>query len=81
MKELLQRLSAPTPDFFKGIIVKAIAIGAVGGVLVGLPAAVPFISFPPILTTIGGYMVAIGLVAGSVAKTAKVDVPKEDAAQ
>lgn len=73
MKELLQRLQSPTPDFFKGIILKAIAVGAVGATLVTLPSLVPFVAFPPILTTIGGYMIAIGAVAGSVAKTAKKD--------
>jgi len=73
MNELLNRLSAPTPNFFKKIIKAAIALGVVGGTLVSLPTAVPFIVLPPILSTIGGYLVAVSVVAASVAKTAKID--------
>ena len=76
MKELLNRIQAPTPDFFKKVIRLAIALGAVGATLVALPTAVPFIALPPIISTIGGYFVAAGIVAGSVAKTAKIDTPQ-----
>jgi hypothetical protein len=65
--EIKDRWTAATPGFFKKIIVLSKSAGAAGGALVA-PALAPGIHWPPILSTIGGGLIVIGTVAGSVSK-------------
>ncbi len=64
-KEIVRRVTAPTPQFFKTIRKIGIALGAMGGALLAAPVALPVL-----VTSIAGYMVAAGLVASAVSSTA-----------
>lgn len=68
MEKLVKRWKAETPSFWKKVQKIGIGIGAVGGVIVGLPVALP-----AALVTIGGYMVAVGSVAAVLSKLTVVD--------
>jgi|LauGreDrversion4_2_1035121.scaffolds.fasta_scaffold40102_5 hypothetical protein len=75
MSKLVKRWKAETPDFWKKVQKIGIGIGAVGGVIVGLPVALP-----AAVVTIGGYMVAVGSVAAVLSKlTVKDPSVLEDA--
>jgi hypothetical protein len=63
MKSLTKRWKAETPDFWKKVQKIGVGIGAIGGVLVSAPVALP-----AALVTIGGYMVAVGSVAAVLSK-------------
>lgn len=67
MKEILVRLSAPTPTFFKKVAKLGLIVTAIGGVLVS------GIAVPPIAVTIGGYLISGGLVAAAIAKVTVAD--------
>jgi len=56
---LAQRLTAPTPKFFKTLRTIGIVLAAVGGAVVAAPVA-------PIVATIGGYLLAAGSAATAV---------------
>lgn len=70
--QFTSRLTTETPAFFKRIIAFGIAVGVTGGGLVALPESV-YKAIPFDLHTIGGYMIAIGAIAGVVAKSATTD--------
>ena len=55
LKNLKNRWNAPTPNFWKKVQSVGIVIGGLGAVFVAPPFG---------LTLIGGYMVAVGSVAG-----------------
>ena len=61
MKEFLERLSEPTPEFWKKIVKFMIAIGVAGASLVASDV-------PEIIHTIAGYMISVGVVGGVLAK-------------
>lgn len=63
MEKLIKRWKAETPDFWKKVQTIGISIGAVGGIIVSAPVALP-----AALITIGGYMVAVGSVAAVLSK-------------
>jgi hypothetical protein len=63
MKKLIKRWKAETPDFWKKVQTIGISIGAVGGIIVSAPVALP-----AALITIGGYMVTAGSVAAVLSK-------------
>lgn len=71
MKELITRLTSPSPTFFKRIQAIGITVGVIGGTLMALPTTI--IILPAALSTAAGYMVAIGTVAAAVAKTPVAD--------
>ncbi|QFG53441.1 hypothetical protein [Chryseobacterium sp.] len=65
MKEIIQRLQAPTPKFFRrlrnvGLLLTGVA-GAIATAPVALPAAV---------VTAAGYLALAGAIAGAVSQTA-----------
>lgn len=60
---ILQRLSAPTPKFFKIVRNIGLALVAAGGVIIATP-----IALPTIVITIGGYLVVAGGVAIAVSQ-------------
>lgn len=71
--QFLSRLTTETPTFFKKIVAFGISVGLTGAGLVALPESV-YRAIPFDLHAIGGYMIAIGAIAGVVAKTATTDV-------
>jgi len=78
MKEIIRRVKSPTPKFFKKVIKIGLTVGAVGLAIIGAPAAVPGLVLPIIIGKVAGYMVAVGGVSATIAKTAVDDkaVPK-----
>ena len=64
MKETLQRVKKPTPDYFKKVIKVGLTLGAVGAAIATAP-----IALPAAIVTIGGYMATAGVIAAAVAKT------------
>lgn len=56
--EILERMSEPTPSFWKKVRNIAIALGTVGGVIIAAP-----IALPATIVTIGGYLATAGTVA------------------
>jgi hypothetical protein len=70
--QFFSRLVTQTPTFFKKVIAFGITVGAIGIGLVAVPAAV-FANIPLDMHLIGGYMIAIGTVAGIIAKSTTTD--------
>lgn len=64
--ELIERIKAPTPPFFKKIIKIGLTVGAVGVTLLSAPVALPIV-----ITKIAGYLATAGLVATAVAAITK----------
>ena len=60
---LIQRVKAPTPKFFK--ILRSIGLGlaAVGGTILATPIALPVV-----ITSIGGYLAVAGSVVSAVSQ-------------
>ncbi|MEN9876666.1 MAG: hypothetical protein RLZZ529_1663 [Bacteroidota bacterium] len=60
---LIQRVKAPTPKFFK--ILRSIGLGlaAVGGTILATPIALPVV-----ITSIGGYLAVVGSVVSAVSQ-------------
>lgn len=65
---LLERLSCPTPKFFKRLRTVGLVLAAAGGVLVAAPVALPVA-----LVTAGGYLLTAGAVATAVSQAAVED--------
>ncbi|AWM14654.1 hypothetical protein NHF50_12645 [Flavobacterium sp. NRK F10] len=57
MKNIVNRVSAPTPKFFKVLRTIGLALAAVGGTILAAPVALPVV-----VTTIGGYVAVAGSV-------------------
>ena len=55
MKKIVNRATAPTPNFFKVLRTIGLALAAVGGTVLAAPVALP-----AIVTTIGGYLAIAG---------------------
>lgn len=62
---LNERLSAPTPSFFKKIRNIGLTLGAIGGALLTAP-----VTLPAAVVTVAGYLVTAGIVASAVSVTA-----------
>ncbi len=71
MKKIIKRVKLESPDIFKKITNIGLTVGAVGGAILLAP-----VSFPAIITTMAGYLVAIGGVASAVAKITVKDSDK-----
>ena len=65
---ILERLSEPTPKFFKKLRTIGLILAAAGGVLVAAPVALP-----AALVTLGGYLITAGAVATAVSQAAVED--------
>ncbi len=61
--KLIERLTAPTPKFFKILRNIGLGLAAAGGVIVASPIAVP-----ALVVTIGGYLIVAGSVATAVSQ-------------
>lgn len=66
--EIIERVKAPTPNFFKKVRSIGLTVGAVGTALLSAP-----VSLPAAVLTLAGYMVAAGLVASVLSSTARED--------
>ncbi|MCU0359759.1 MAG: hypothetical protein MUF75_03415 [Bacteroidia bacterium] len=62
---LLQRLQAPTPKFFKVLRTIGLSLAAAGGALLAAPIALPVG-----LVSLGGYLIVAGSVATAVSQAA-----------
>lgn len=60
---IIDRLKAPTPKFFRVLRNVGLGLAAAGGVIVASPIAIP-----AILVTIGGYLIVAGSVATAVSQ-------------
>ena len=61
---VVERVKAPTPRFFKVIRNVGLVLGAVGTTLLTAGTALPVV-----VTTVAGYMVTVGAVAAAVSQT------------
>ena len=64
MKEVLERMSEPTPRFWKKVRKYAITLGLIGTAIVTAP-----VSLPAGIVAIGGYLATAGTVATVLAQT------------
>lgn len=69
--ELKERIKQPTPPWFKKIIRLGLMLAGAGTALLTANATVPGFTLPHKLEAFAQWMVVAGLVASSVAKTAK----------
>jgi hypothetical protein len=60
---LLERVGSSTPRFFRKLRNIGLALAANSAAILALPVA-----FPPILTTIAGYLAVAGIVLGAVSQ-------------
>lgn len=70
---VVQRVKAPTPKFFKVLRTIGISLAAAGGAILASP-----IALPAGIAALGGYLVAGGGVLGAVSQTAVEDPCKKD---
>lgn len=67
---VVQRMKAPTPKFFRTLRAIGLALAAASGALLAAPVALP-----AAVITIAGYLTVAGSVVTAVSQTA---IPKED---
>ena len=67
MGQILERVVAPTPKFFRVLRNIGIVMATVGGVLLAAPVALP-----TVMVTIGGYLVTEGGVATAVSQITNI---------
>ena len=67
---IVQRMKAPTPKFFRVLRTIGLALAAASGALLAAPVALP-----AAIVTIAGYVAVAGCVVTAVSQTA---IPKED---
>ena len=60
---LIQRVKAPTPKFFKVLRSTGLGLAAVGGTILAAPIALPVV-----ITSIGGYLAVAGSVVSAVSQ-------------
>lgn len=60
---LIQRVKAPTPKFFKVLRSIGLGLAAVGGTILATPIALPVV-----ITSTGGYLAVIGSVVSAVSQ-------------
>ncbi len=63
MKEIVHRVQAPTPKFFKTIRTIGLTLAAVGGAIIAAPIALPLG-----LVSVAGYLVVAGGVLSAVSQ-------------
>lgn len=65
MKNIFQRVNAPTPKFFKKLRNIGLALAAIAGTVIAAP-----IALPAIVIKVAGYMVVAGGVLSGASQTA-----------
>ena len=66
--EIVKRLKAPTPKFFKKVRNLGLLLTAIGTGIIGAPVVLPVA-----IASIGGYLVLGGTIAAGVAQLTKED--------
>jgi hypothetical protein len=69
---IIQRIQAPTPKFFRVLRTIGLALAAAGGAILAAP-----ITLPASIITVAGYIAVAGAVASAVSQTA-VETKDED---
>lgn len=69
---IIERIVAPTPKFFRTLRTVGILLGTVGGVLLAAPVALPVA-----LITVGGYLALTGGIITAVSQTTVEDTAKQ----
>lgn len=69
---IIERIIAPTPKFFRTLRNVGILLGTVGGVLLAAPVALP-----AALITAGGYLALAGGIITAVSQTTVEDTAKQ----
>nr|MBC7614257.1 hypothetical protein [Pseudopedobacter sp.] len=67
---LRERISSPTPSFFKRIRNIGLTVGAIGAALLAAP-----IALPAVISTLAGYLATAGLVATAVSTATVAEKP------
>ena len=65
MKQVFQRVNAPTPRFFKKLRNIGLALAAIAGTVIAAP-----ITLPAVVIKVAGYLVVAGGVLGGASQTA-----------
>ena len=65
MKQIFQRVNAPTPKFFKKLRNIGLALAAIAGTIIAAP-----IALPAVVIKVAGYLVVAGGVLGGASQTA-----------
>ena len=65
MNQIIERLTSPTPTFFKKLRNIGLALTAVSAVVVGSPVTLPII-----IVKVAGYLAVAGGIVGAVSQTA-----------
>jgi len=65
MKQILSRVNAPTPKFFKKLRNIGLALAAIAGTIVAAP-----IALPAVIIKVAGYLAVASTVLGAVSQTA-----------
>lgn len=69
---LLQRIQAPTPRFFRVLRTVGLSLAAAGGALIASPVALPIG-----IVTLAGYLIVAGSVATAVSQVTVKSEPEE----
>ena len=69
---IIERITAPTPKFFRTLRTVGILLGTVGGVILAAPVALP-----AALVAAGGYIVLAGGIITAVSQTTVEDTAKQ----
>jgi uncharacterized membrane protein HdeD (DUF308 family) len=73
MKKIINRATAPTPNFFKVLRNIGLVLAAVGGTILTAPVALPVV-----IVSIGGYIAVAGGVISAVSQlTSTTDVVRQ----
>jgi hypothetical protein len=70
---VIQRMQAPTPKFFKTLRAIGLALAAASGALLAAPVALP-----AAVTTLAGYLTVAGTVVTAVSQTAVIKDGEEE---
>jgi hypothetical protein len=70
---LIQRVKAPTPKFFKVLRSIGLGLAAVGGTILAAPIALPVV-----ITSIGGYLAVAGSVVSAVSQVTTLNEAKHE---
>lgn len=73
MNTIFKRITSESPSFFKKIQALGITLGAIGGIIMGIPEVAPTVVMPALIYKLAGYFVVAGLIAAGVAKTTVSD--------
>lgn len=73
MKQIIERVKAPTPKFFRKLRLIGLILASVATTLVAGPVALP-----AVVIKIAGYLAVAGAVAGAVSQTAVDDTAREE---